>query len=144
MVSVLALKGTGEATRVLALQRAGGYLAGVWSYCGGHVEVGEAAWQAAGRELLEETGLVPAALHATSFCEQFYDSRNDVIEVVPAFVALVAESSEVVLNDEHSNYRWLTFKEAGDAYPFGSQRDLLLHVQREFVTRSPSKHTLIK
>lgn len=57
MVSVVVLRGAGDATRVLLLQRAGKYLHGVWSYVAGHIEAGETAAQAARRELAEETGL---------------------------------------------------------------------------------------
>ncbi len=140
MVSIIALRGTGAGTRLLTLCRASDYLNGVWSYVAGHVEVGESGWQAARRELAEETGLVPQLLYATSFCEQFYNAANDCVELVPAFVARVADSDEdlVRLNPEHSAWRWVSFDEARSLFPFGSQRDLLAHVEREFVERAPS------
>lgn len=138
MVSVLALQGSGAATRVLLVQRASRHLHGVWSYVAGHIEQGESAWQAARRELAEETALVPLALYATSFCEQFYDAHGECIQIVPAFVARVAADATVRLNHEHSAFRWLELPEAAAAVPFGSQRDLLAHVQREFVEREPS------
>ncbi|WP_066633953.1 NUDIX domain-containing protein [Bordetella sp. H567] len=37
--------------------------AGMWGLPGGHIEIGESAEQAARREIQEETGLVPGALH---------------------------------------------------------------------------------
>lgn len=138
MVSVLALKGHASRTRVLLVRRAGSYLHGVWSYVAGHVERGETGWRAALRELREETGLVPDALYATSFCEQFYFAPANRIEVVPAFVARIADNADVVLNAEHSAYRWLTPGMAARRFPFGSQRDLLAHVRREFIQREPA------
>ncbi len=137
MVSVLALRGHGDAARVLMVRRASHYLQGVWSYTAGHIEAGEKAWQAARRELAEETALAPLALYATSFCETFYDASADCVQVVPAFIALVADDAEVRLNGEHSAYRWVSLAEAAATMPFGSQRDLLAHVQREFVERTP-------
>lgn len=137
MVSVVAIKGAAGRERVLLLQRAATYLHGAWSYIAGHVEPGETGWQTACRELVEETALVPDRLYATSFCEQFYAAASDCIEVVPAFVAMVAGNAQVQLNGEHSAFRWLTFDAAMAEVPFGSQRDLFAHVQREFIARPP-------
>ncbi|HMN74990.1 MAG TPA: NUDIX domain-containing protein [Burkholderiaceae bacterium] len=139
MVSVVVLRGAGDATRVLLLQRAGKYLHGVWSYVAGHIEAGETAAQAARRELAEETGLAPHAFYATSFCEQFYDAGNDCIMIVPAFVARVAGDCAVRLNREHGALRWLTLDAAMRELPFGSQRELFAYVQREFIDRPPSE-----
>ncbi|MBE2243504.1 MAG: NUDIX domain-containing protein [Burkholderiaceae bacterium] len=139
MVSVVVLRGAGDATRVLLLQRAGKYLHGVWSYVAGHIEAGETAAQAARRELAEETGLAPHAFYATSFCEQFYDAGNDCIMIVPAFVAQVDDDCTVRLNAEHVALRWLPLAEAARELPFGSQRALFEYVQREFVDRPPSE-----
>ncbi|HEX7324828.1 MAG TPA: NUDIX domain-containing protein [Rhodanobacteraceae bacterium] len=138
MVSVLALRGHAETAELLAVRRAETYLRGAWSYVAGHVEPGETGWQAARRELLEETGLATDTWYATSFCEQFYLAATDHIEVVPAFVAAIDANAVVRLNPEHSAFRWVTFATAADLFPFGSQRDLLAHVQREFVAREPS------
>ncbi|TAL74658.1 MAG: NUDIX domain-containing protein [Rhodanobacter sp.] len=138
MVAVVALRAAGDATRMLVAQRASPHLHGVWSYIAGHVDAGETGAQAALRELREETGLVPDAFYATSFCETFYAAEADAIEVVPAFVAHIAEGAKVVLNAEHAAYRWVPPAKAAALLPFGSQRELLAHVQREFIARAPS------
>ncbi|WP_017462871.1 NUDIX hydrolase [Dyella ginsengisoli] len=138
IVSVVVLRGTGAATQMLLARRSGTWLDGVWSYIAGHLQDGEAGWRAARRELFEETGLVPQSLYATGFCEQFYRARPEGIEIVPAFVARVDEHAPVRLNSEHSAWRWVDLDEAAAELPFGSQRDLLAHVRREFVERTPS------
>ncbi|CAM5433797.1 NUDIX hydrolase [Rhodanobacter lindaniclasticus] len=138
MVSVLALRGAGTATQMLVARRVGAYLDGVWSYLAGHVEAGETGWQAALRELREETALEPQSFWASSFCEQIYLAATDTVEIVPAFVARLAGDAQVHLNGEHSTFRWVTLDEAAALLPFGSQRDLLAHVRREFVEREPS------
>ena len=138
MVSIVALRGAAADPRMLVMRRAGTYLHGAWSYVAGHVAAGEAGWQAALRELREETGLVPDTLFATSFCERFYSAAADCIEIVPAFVACIHAGAEVHLNAEHSACRWVSLDEAAGMLPFGSQRELLAHVQREFVARAPS------
>lgn len=138
MVSIVVLRGVGAATCMLLLQRRARYMEGAWTYVAGHLEPGETGWQTARRELAEETGLQPDALYATSFCEQFYDAGNDCIQIVPAFVARVADAARVQLNAEHAAFRWVTLDEAMEQLPFGSQRDLLVQVRREFVERTPA------
>lgn len=137
MVSVLALRGEGADTRLLLARRSGGPLDGVWSYIAGHVQPGEDGGQAARRELHEETGLVPESLWASSFCEQFYEPARGCIQLVPAFVARIRAGAAVRLNHEHSAFRWAALDEADGLFAFGSQRDLLAHVRREFVARTP-------
>lgn len=138
MASVVVLRGTGTDARVLLVRRAGPYLAGAWSYVAGHLESGEALWQCALRELAEETSLQPTALYAADSCEQFYDVGDDCVQLVPAFVAVVDDDATVQLNQEHTAFRWLKFSEAIPELPFGGQRELFAHVQREFVERTPS------
>lgn len=137
MVSVVVVKDLRSDPQVLLLRRAGSYLHGIWSYVAGHIEAGETGWQTAQRELGEETGLVPKALYATSFCEQFYMPGEDCIMLVPAFVAFADHHGEVRLNTEHSAFRWLSFDAALQELPFGSQRELFAHVRREFIERTP-------
>ncbi|HEU0196514.1 MAG TPA: NUDIX domain-containing protein [Nevskiaceae bacterium] len=138
MVSVVVLRGQGTQTQVLLLKRAGQVLAGVWSYVAGHIEAGETGWHAARRELQEETGLLPLAFYATTFCERYYEPADDCVQLVPAFVARIAHTTAVRLNGEHSAFRWLSFAAATEAVPFGSQRELFEHVKREFVDRIPA------
>jgi len=137
MVSIVVLRGSGPATRMLLLRRASRYLDGAWSCVAGHVEAGETGAQAAWRELVEETGLLPAGFWATSYCEQFYDPANACIQLVPAFVAQVAEDVAVRLNGEHSAFRWARLDEAAVMVPFGSQRRLIAELRREFIERVP-------
>ncbi len=94
-------------------------------------------WQCALRELAEETLLQPLALYSANSCEQFYDAHDECIQLVPAFVAVVADDAAVQLNGEHSAFRWLEFADAMAQLPFGGQRELFAHVQREFVQRVP-------
>ena len=88
--------------------------------------------------LREETALAPDGFWATSFCEQFYRASADAVELVPAFVARVADDALPRLNSEHSAFRWERLDAAAELVPFGSQRELLAHVRREFVEREPS------
>lgn len=137
MVSLVVLRGPREATEVLLLRRASAYMRGAWTYVAGHVEADETAWQAALRELAEETSLTPRALYSSGHVESFYNAADEGIELVPAFVAMVDDAAVVKLNAEHDDYRWLAFDEAMPILPFESQQTLFVQVRDQFITREP-------
>jgi dATP pyrophosphohydrolase len=137
LVSVIPIRGHGEDARTLLLHRARGHLQDLWTYAAGHLEPGETAWQAALRELAEETGLHPTALYSADQCETYYDVQEECIALVPAFVAFVTADATVRLDAEHVDHAWLSFPDALARVPFGGQRTLYAHVHREFVVRPP-------
>ena len=142
-VAVVVLRGTGAGAQVLLLKRAKGGLAGLWSQVTGSLEADEAGWQAAVREVLEETGLQPRRLYSADFCDHFYDPESDSVEVVPMFVALVVEDAEVRLNEENSDHRWVGALEASEIVPFHGHRVALREIHRRFVAATPPAWMLI-
>ncbi len=70
LVSLVVLRKTDARHEVLLLERTQ-TLVGEWCQVSGSIEEGETAWQAALRELNEETGLKPGALYSADTCEQF-------------------------------------------------------------------------
>lgn len=118
-------------------------LAGEWCQVAGKIEDGETAWQTALRELAEETALKPYAFYSADTCEQFYEAARDAITIAPVFVAFIDKTAEVVLNHEHSEFRWVSFEEAADMVAFGGQRRVLRWIEQEFIERKPNKHLLI-
>jgi dATP pyrophosphohydrolase len=142
-VSVVVLRGTSNKTETLLLRRAKGPIEGAWCQVAGGIEVGEQAWETALRELREETGLVPTDFHSTGICEQYYDPKHDRIEVAPVFVAFVGARTEVVLNEEHSEFVWVTLDRAIQEVATPNQREMFLHVRRNFVEQPPSAWTRI-
>jgi dATP pyrophosphohydrolase len=143
LASLVAIRKTEGRHEVLLLKRTQ-TLVGEWCQVAGSIEEGETAWQAAIRELDEETGLKPNALYSADTCEQFYEADRDAITIAPVFVAFINPAEKVSLNHEHSEYRWVSFDEAIDMVAFGGQRRVLNWIEDEFVKRSPSKHLLIK
>ena len=137
LVSVVVLREGIDGVEVLLLKR-NGSLAGTWCQVAGKIEAAETAWQAALRELEEETGLVPDRLYSADICEQFYEAGRDAITIAPVFVAYVGSDAEIRLNAEHSAFRWLDFAEAAELVSFGGQRRVLRWIKDEFIDRAPS------
>ncbi|WP_424986785.1 NUDIX hydrolase [Microbulbifer sp. S227A] len=142
LVSLVAIRQVDGAWQVLLLRRTQ-TLAGEWCQVAGSIEAGETAWQAALRELREETGLTPVALYSADTCEQFYEPGRDAITMAPVFVAIIKADQEVTLNHEHSAYRWVGFQQAADMVAFGGQRRVLGWIEDEFIRRQPSRHLKI-
>ena len=140
-VSVVVVREVVGRHEVLLLRRTR-TLRGEWCQVAGAIEPGETAWQAALREVEEETGLTPYALCSADFCEQFYEADRDAISLLPVFVGFVSDDAQVTLNAEHSEHRWLGFEDAVAVVPFAGQRHLLRHVHAEFAARAP--HPLLK
>ena len=130
--------------RVLILKRVGEPLDGEWCQVAGRLEEGETAWQAALRELKEETGLVPVEFFTSNLCEQFYSVYADAIVVVPVFVAFVEDTPRVKLNHEHSEYQWMNLSDATKTLPFVGQRQVLRDIWDHFIDASPHPHLRIE
>jgi len=138
VASAVVLAQNGRPPRLLLLRRLKPHLHDEWCHVAGGIEPGETAWQAALREIGEETSLTVQRLFSADYTEQFYEVGRNVVEIVPAFVAYVDSTQPVRLNAEHSAYRWVTFAEAAQMVTFGGQRRLYAEIQREFVDREPS------
>ncbi len=120
-----------DGIELLMLQRPDGHrFAGAWQTVGGHIEErrGETAWQAALRELQEETAVPVARWFRIDRPEIFYNPENDSIYLVPAFVALVATDAEPTLSEEHQDYRWQSPQDAAASVDWAAMRDSILLV----------------
>ena len=126
LVDVYVLRRDGDGLRCLVLRRAaGGRCPGSWETVHGHIEEGERPWQAATRELEEETGLVPERLYNLSRVEAFYQHRKDEVALVPVFVALMSPAAVVRLGPEHDLHEWLAPAEAGVRFAWPRERRAL-------------------
>jgi dATP pyrophosphohydrolase len=91
----------------LFLQRSGGRFTDQWWPIAGTREDGESPVETAVREIEEETGLTPDAVHATGIVAPRFDQPGNL----QIFVAFVTPDSEVRLNYEHSDFQWLSLDE---------------------------------
>lgn len=131
IVAVYIARPVPDGVELLMLQRPDGHrFAGAWQTVGGHIEEkrGETAWQAALRELDEETGLEVERWFRIDRPETFYNPENDTIYLVPAFAALVATGAEPTISDEHQAWRWQTAEDAAQSVDWAAMRDSILMV----------------
>lgn len=121
----------GTAPRFLLLKRSEQKIyAGQWRMIGGKVKDGEKRWEAAQRELHEETGLHPVTFWAVPTLNHFYEAATDSVHLIPPFAAQVDPDQEIVLDDEHSDYKWVFLEEAESAIFWPEQVRILQLVNR--------------
>jgi dihydroneopterin triphosphate diphosphatase len=115
----------GEAGReFLLLRRSPGRpYAGSWRMVGGKIEGVETAWEAALRELKEETGFAPRHFWAVPSANIFFDWREDRVNIAPVFAAEV--DGEPRLDGEHADWSWMDVEDACDRVVYPEQRRLL-------------------
>jgi dATP pyrophosphohydrolase len=135
-VIAFVVAGTGEATRVLLLQRRTAPV-GAWCPVSGRIEFFETAWQTALREIGEETGLKDGALFTTGVTDSFYDPAENGIELMPVFLFMIAREEAVTLDDAQSDYAWLDVDAALAQLTFAGHKTALEVIRRDFIRREP-------
>ncbi|MGD6801874.1 NUDIX hydrolase [Rossellomorea aquimaris] len=142
-IAVVLLQKSDTGYKVLLLKRNSEVLDEAWCYIGGRIEQGEKAWEAALREIHEETGLEGVVLYTSNKFDQFYSPSENYIYLAPVFVGFVDEGLEVILNDEHSDFKWFSFEEAIETASLPGNDEVLRFIEKHFVKKHPSKYLLI-
>ena len=105
------------------------YAKGHWDLPKGHLELGETNEEAALRELEEETGLEIAITPGfeESFSYIFIEDGQMIDKTVSFFVGQ-AEKDNVILSDEHIDYKWLSLNDALNKLTYENACDILQKV----------------
>lgn len=128
----------------LLLRRCGENLRGNWQMVSGGIKGGETAWQAALREMQEETNLIPARLYSADAVECFYEVPRDAIVIAPVFVAFVETYSEIKLSaHEHDAFMWVSYSEALKYLEFDNQQRIITHIESNYVAKFPNERLRI-
>lgn len=96
-----------------------------WRMVGGKTEENEKLYDAALRELQEETGVSPLLFWSIPSVNQFYDHETDSVHQIPAFGAEIAPDADITLNHEHSEHKWISTEEIDDYILWPEQRRLM-------------------
>jgi dATP pyrophosphohydrolase len=118
-------------------------VANSWQMVSGTIEEGEKAYQAAYRELVEETGLRPVHFYQASTVNRFYLAATDQVILSPVFAAEVAADADVRLSDEHVAFEWVGAAEAMERFPWPGQRRSLAIVREQFIERDARPESLL-
>lgn len=135
IVSVLRRKAS--VVEVLFLQCSGGKYKGEWWPVAGTCEPDEMAVQTVIRELKEETGLEPLEVYELGKPVPHIDGASKL----EGFVVYVSTDLQVTLNYEHTDYRWLTSKQAAEVVP-ASAKSFILYLEQAFMCKQPTKKAL--
>jgi dATP pyrophosphohydrolase len=120
----------------LLLKRAMEPFLGEWFLVQGGIDPGESPDDAAVRELREETRLTPLAVYRESTC--VVPSKPDPVRL-HIYVGFVSGQRSVVLNEEHTAFRWCSLEEALRLLPLPArqERKALARVQCRFLDSVP-------
>jgi dihydroneopterin triphosphate diphosphatase len=93
----------------------------VWQMVTGAVEEDEKGCETAIREIKEETNLTPVKFWVVPRMNSFYSPERNSVCMVPVFAALV-EDGEVILSEEHTEFKWVKLEEAQKLLAWPGQR----------------------
>lgn len=105
---------------------------GVWQMVTGAIDEGEKAYETALREIKEETGFTPQRFWTAPNVNSFYYPERDYINMIPVFAAQVEAGSEVVISDEHDDYKWVNKEEALKLLAWPGQRQSVKSIYEYF------------
>ena len=95
----------------------------IWQLISGSIEGTEKAYEAAMRELTEETGMKPKAFWVVPFVNSFYDHDYDAVNLSPLFAAQVEPGDEPKLSSEHYESGWFLYADAVRQLVWPGQRE---------------------
>jgi len=113
-----------------------------WQICYGGIEPGETAVQAALRELKEETALAPREMFQIEYLENFYFRLHDYVLMMPVFAARVEAADPIILNEEHTAFRWVSAADIPTHFMWRTQREALRIIEEEIRQPGLAMHLL--
>ena len=113
---------------------------GLWQMVTGKIEGEEKAYQTALREIKEETGLLPVQLWVAPKINSFYEPKDEYICMLPVFAARVEGKTNVILSEEHTEYKWVGKDEAKKLLAWPGQRESVDIIEDYFLNEKSFFH----
>ncbi len=111
-----------------------------WDFAKGHVNKGESDFDAAVRELREETGITRVTV-VPGFQQEivyfFRSGRHGVIRKTVVFFLAEVANTEVILSEEHVGFEFLTFEQAVKRATFAAGKQLLRAAHEHLTAATP-------
>jgi bis(5'-nucleosidyl)-tetraphosphatase len=115
-----------------------------WDFAKGHVDKGESDFDAAIRELQEETGIreiLPVEGFQKEITYFFRSSRHGLIRKTVIFFLAEVMREEVILSEEHVGYEFLPYEKALQKTTFPAAKELLRSAHAYLSTTQPTQAT---
>ena len=97
---------------------------GFWNVVNGTLEINESILECRKRELFEEAG-IKEVLSWSDEINRFSFKYNNYNIVVLAYAAMVEIDQIVIINEEHTEYKWVNYKEAKEILSFVEVKETL-------------------
>ena len=143
-IAAYVCRGTDSGMDVLLIRRNTGYLGDTWQIISGKIEKGETAWQAALREIHEETGISPDRFYSADRLESFYEVSQNCINIAPIFVGFIDSEQPVVLSSEHREFKWVPYTDVSNYVSFNHQAETCQWIYERFIAHEPFDFLRIK
>jgi dihydroneopterin triphosphate diphosphatase len=98
------------------------YYPNLWQMVSGKIKENETAYNAALREIKEETDLTPEKFWVAPTVNSFYSPNKDYICLLPVFAAKINYNCEIKISNEHTEYKWVKSDEAKQLLAWDGQR----------------------
>jgi len=99
----------------------------LWQGVAGKIEAGEKSWEAAIRELKEETSFDAVRMFVADHVSHFYETHGDRINLVPVF-GIEVDREDVTISEEHCEFKWVNFETARDTLVWKGQKEGIIAV----------------
>jgi len=115
-----------------------------WDFAKGHVDKDESDFDAAVRELREETGIT-RIISVPEFQQEieyfFRSGRHGVIRKTVVFFLAEVARTDVILSEEHVGFEFLPFEQAVKRATFAAGKQLLRVAHEHLISAAPAAAT---
>lgn len=102
----------------------------IWQMVTGKIKNNEKAYEAAFRELKEETNLEAEEIFAVPVVNSVYLDETDEVCLIPVFACRVNENSVVKISKEHIEFKWVSPFEAIENLAWEGQKNSVRIIQK--------------